>query len=230
MVKSIGHFVIAFVCCLVSHNGYGDTDSRIRQNVFQVAQGFIGIEEATGQNDGEPYHIFMKPYGYPKVPWCALAIKKTLDDGQVNTNGINGTAISCVSKNRTYSTDSMVVWWKDRVGGTGHVGFILSWPKYGDHFQSIEGNYRNGYRLVRRLKKVVKKKADWIGKMSKDQKEEIEKVIIESRPEVKNTLAPELKKRPIPIPDEEKKELRIGLLMISVVSYVAYWLIGLKKD
>ena len=38
----------------------------------------MGIVEATNSNDGRPYELFMKPYGYPKGTfWCMLFVMRS---------------------------------------------------------------------------------------------------------------------------------------------------------
>jgi len=131
--------------------------------VLSYAQTQLGVKEATGANDGEPYQRYMKPWGYGRVPWCALFVKTCLAAADVNTSGINAQAVSAVSKNATKAAAPAVVWWKPRVGGTGHVGLIESWPALGKYFWSIEGNTGNAVRRVKRPKSIVQKMSNWLG-------------------------------------------------------------------
>jgi len=172
------------------------------------------MTEATGRNDGEPYRTFMKPYGYGRVPWCALAVKGTLANAGVETQGLNATAISAVSRHITLRTDSAVVWWKPRAGGTGHVGIIETWPAYSDYFYSLEGNYQDSYTRVKRLKSIVQRKADWVGAMTGQNAPP-------PPPKLKPPKAP--KQRP-PVPNvyKEKDQTRLSLLAFAFTFLMLY--------
>lgn len=165
-------------------------------NVVAEAQKYVGVKEATGNNDGEPYRLFMKPYGYGRVPWCALFVKRSLDDAEVNTQGINATAISAVSQNIVRTFDVGNVWWKPRSGGTGHVGIIADWPPYSDHFTSIEGNYSDQVKVVKRPKNIAQRAAKYIDNpkalkvIVEDQKRKVSPTVIdETIRQVKQQIA-----------------------------------------
>ena len=187
----------------------------LKQEVLSYANAQVGVTEATGANDGTPYYCYMKPWGYGRVPWCALFVKTCLAAADVNTAGINAQAVSAVSQYQTRSAAPAVVWWKPRVGGTGHVGLIESWPTLGQYFWSIEGNTGNAVKRLKRKKSLVQKMSNWVGEDLPSSKP-LEKALPKKPPD-QAAPAPRAPSAPGRDINRPLRWLAIGLMFIFLV-------------
>lgn len=117
----------------------------------EIYSAYIGVREATGNNDGKQVERFLKNVGLGKgFPWCAAYVKTCLlEAGIKSASKINGMALSC--ENKAYfvyrarskiepvrSGDVFTLWYANlkRIGHTGFVDHDVN----GTVYESVEGN------------------------------------------------------------------------------------------
>lgn len=157
-------YIFIFISCFGCNVGTVNA-TNIRTAVVDTAESYVGLEEATGKNDG-PVERFQKPYGYDKVNWCNLFVKYVYDKNGVPTDGMNGMAISTYQKKYRTKRENVqegdAVYVKTKYG-SGHTGIVQTVHR--DRTRSIEGNYSNKVSYVVR-KKDKTYYANWIGNQS----------------------------------------------------------------
>lgn len=138
-----------------------------------VAQQYIGIRE-TGENRGEPYKLFIQPYGYgPGSAWCGLFLHHCYTQAVIK-HGVKGAALAA---NWSLPAKTIISRWgrqtakRPPIAGDValyrfgqsrfcHVELIINWPADENYFWVIGGNTSNpsnakeeGVFAKRRLKK-----------------------------------------------------------------------------
>lgn len=123
-----------------------------------AAARFVGIRE-TGQNRGEPYRLFMKPYGYgPGTAWCGLFAHHVFVTAGVK-HGVKGPSLA-----RNWAIPASSLIWKfgaavrnkpPPMSGDlalfcfsgsryiNHVEIIVNWPPGENYCWVIGGNTAN---------------------------------------------------------------------------------------
>lgn len=119
--------------------------------INEVYNSYVGVKEATGNNDGLEVERFLKNVGLGKgFPWCAAFVKTCLlEAGVTEASRINGMALSCENKSKlVYSArrfagsprqgDVFTLWYANlnRIGHTGFFDRRINSTIY----ESVEGN------------------------------------------------------------------------------------------
>lgn len=174
MAKISGIIVCVGYLLFCSSNVYASSKVGPRKKTVEIAESFIGVEEATGRNDGRDIAFFLNKVGLREHnPWCAAFLAAVYQLAGVE-NTVTGWSKSCCPEEkviwrrgqREVDIPSATSFWWPRERG-GHTGLIVEWPKSGSKFYTIEGNVNNGrafggvHRLVR-SKNAVHLVADWI--------------------------------------------------------------------
>ncbi len=142
---------------------------------------YIGVQEATGKNDGPVVERFLQsvkmPAGYA---WCAAFVHYVLEKCGVKTN-ISAWAPSAVTQSRrVWQKGQKVVrdplpadvfgLYFPKMRRIGHVGFIKKWNTGTAYTITVEGNTdavgsREGGGVWEkyRLKSQIHSVSDWIG-------------------------------------------------------------------
>ncbi len=126
------------------------------QKHLQIAQTYIGIQEATGNNDGEPVETFLRSVGRNKGDaWCAAFVSYCLTVANAKHPTVrSGLARSFKrSKGIIRAIDVLrgvkkvdkgfIVGWEKGETISGHIGFVFT--KWNKQFgTTIEGNTSSG--------------------------------------------------------------------------------------
>lgn len=122
---------------------------------LDAAECFVGVKEATGNNDGKEVEMFLKSVGRKKGDaWCAAFVSYCLSVANVGDPKIrSGLARDFKrSKNLINANDVLrgikkvepgsIVGWEKQNTIFGHLGFVMDWrTQYGT---TIEGNTSSG--------------------------------------------------------------------------------------
>lgn len=125
------------------------------QKHLDIAQSFVGVQEATGRNDGPEVEMFLQSVGRKKGDsWCSAFVSYCLTVTDVKEPTIRSGLARAFKKSKglinandvlrgtkKIEPGSIVGWEK---GNTifGHIGFVMDWrQQYGT---TIEGNTSSG--------------------------------------------------------------------------------------
>lgn len=168
---------------LYSLCAYSNGDS-LRTTVLKHAESYIGLKEATGNNDGNVC-IFHESLGYKcGLAWCAIFVKHNLTTFGIPTK-MDARAVSIKNDPPATTEFRGGAYWYPTSQGTGHTGLVYSWEKKNsDKFIGLDGNYSNMVRFVQRSKSKhakyisdpytgiqnysTKKKSDYYGTTNRD--------------------------------------------------------------
>lgn len=142
-------------------------EEQTRKNGIAIAQSYVGLKEATGNNDGKAIKMFQECVHIKSgQPWCAglpcVVYTKLGYDAK-----ITGRAISCCEDE--FLINPKAAQPLDLFYYPSHTGIIEYWPVRGDFAYTIEGNYSNRVAQVRRKKNEFTKVANVLSGQLKEE-------------------------------------------------------------
>lgn len=170
----LGLICIAFVSA-------GDNNERIlRKYIVEEAESYVGIVEATGNNDGPEVEAFLSSVGLGKgYAWCAAFVHFILKQCEVN-NTVTAWSPTCCPTTKTVwkqgekisrepvEADVFSLYYR-KLGRIGHTGFIKKWDQEDNYVTTIEGNTNadgsregNGVWIKKRNKRTIYSVANWL--------------------------------------------------------------------
>lgn len=142
----------------------------LAQRTLQVAKRYVGLQEATGRNDGEQIRFWQRWGANGKAwldgqPWCACFATWCVHRAH-NELRREGQVLQPLLTPKNASSSSLYRWYKRsgkllakpktgcvglvKGGPTGHSHTFLVHDVQGGEVVGVDGNYRNGVRWSRR--------------------------------------------------------------------------------
>lgn len=136
---------------------------------LNIATKYVGIKEATGNNDGKEVEMFLKSVGLGKgYSWCAAFVSYCIKNSNSSYRPLSAVAQKFITKNsikadvktKLDTNYEYVAIWKRGTTPFGHIGFIEK--QNANVFHTIEGNtsagtkgsQSNGDGVYRRKRKI----------------------------------------------------------------------------
>lgn len=149
------------------------TSSELRSAVIQVARAEIGVKEYSGRNDGERVGKYLRYTGLGEgYEWCAAFVSWCFGQLGLPEPNTPWSPSLFPSSRRLPSVayarpgDVFGIWVREK-GRVGHVGLVeevLGVGGRSSYFITIEGNYQDAVRRVRRPISSIFVVADWISR------------------------------------------------------------------